>query len=300
MTNGVCPPLMPDRENSEPPDFGLLSSFFMELLGRHPGTPVVHEGARTRTLCFGTLGVQTAMRKSDPYALHLPYTRAMTAFQLFQPQPAYIVVVGLGGGSLSKYCHRRFPDALVTTVEIDERVIALREQFHIPADSDRFRIVHADAAAHLAALRDTADAILLDGFDAFGLPDALSSQAFYDDCHAALRDGGVLVANLLEPGASASACVERIRRAFAAQPLRTYARRDGNPIALAVKNAQNAENVGNAPPPDWAALHARARDLALAGEPDLGAHVKNMERNHRAHVAARQPAPRRPASAARD
>lgn len=32
-----------------------------------------------------------------------------------------------------------------------------------------------------------ADVILLDGFDALGLPASLSSQSFYDSCHAALR-----------------------------------------------------------------------------------------------------------------
>jgi spermidine synthase len=268
-----------------------LSLLFAELLGRHPGTPVVHEGLRTRSLCFGMFGVQTAMRKSDPFALHLPYTRAMMAFQLFQPDPAHIVIVGLGGGSLSKYCHRRFPEALVTTIEIDERVIALRDQFQIPDDSARFRVVHADAAAYLAGLRDAADAVLLDGFDAFGLPASLSSQRFYDDCHAALRDQGVLVANLLERSAHATVCLDRIGSAFGGRPLWTHARRDGNPIAIAVKHA---------PPPDWPTLHARARDLALSGELDFGAHAKNMERNHRVAATPAPSAAVDPVSAAHD
>ncbi|SDC94186.1 fused MFS/spermidine synthase [Paraburkholderia lycopersici] len=260
-----------------PSDLGLLAPLFAELSGQRPGVPAVHDGLRTRILCFGTLGVQTAMRKNDPFALHLPYTRAMMAFQLFQPRPAHILIVGLGGGSLSKYCHLCFPEAIVTTVEIDERVIALRDQFHIPDDSTRFRVVHADAAAHLAARRDTADVILLDGFDAFGLPVNLSSQAFYDDCHACLRDGGVLVANLLERGACAASCFERIGRAFEPRTYCTWARHDGNPIAVAVKNA---------PAPDWPALHQRARDIVLAGGLDLVTHAKNMERNDVARIAA--------------
>lgn len=285
-----------------PPDQGRLSPLLAELCGRQPSpvvpvVPVVHEGLRTRTLCFGTLGaVQTTMRKSDPYALQLPYTRAMMAFQLFQPRPAHILIVGLGGGSLSKYCHRRFPEALVTTVEIDERVIALRDQFQIPEDSGRFRVVHADAAAHLATLREGADVILLDGFDAFGLPASLSSQRFYDDCHGALRDGGVLVANLLERGAQAAACLDRISRAFTRRSFWTSAQRNGNPVAIAARHA---------PPPDWPALHERARELVLAGETDLGAHVRNMERNHaeRRHVESSpgaRAASRRPAFAAHD
>jgi len=257
----------------------LLAAYFAELSGWQAGVPVVHEGLRTLSLCFGTLGVQTAMRKNDPFALHVPYTRAMMAFQLFQPHPAHILIVGLGGGSLSKYCHRRFPETLVTTVEIDERVIALRDQFHIPPDSGRFRVVHADAAEYLAAHRNDADVILLDGFDAFGLPAKLSTQAFYDDCHAALRDGGVLVANLLERSDSEAACFERIGRAFGQPPLSTVARRDENPIAIAVKNA---------PAPDWPALHARARDIVLSGGINFGSHVKNMEHDSNACAATPQ------------
>lgn len=255
-----------------PSDLGLLAAFLAELPGRQPA---VHEGLRTRTLCFGPLGVQTVMRKNDPFALHLPYTRAMMAFQLFQPRPAHILIVGLGGGSLSKYCHRRFPETIVTTVEIDERVIALRDQFHIPCDSARFRVVHADAVEHLAAHRDAFDVILLDGFDALGLPINLSTQTFYNDCHAALRDGGVLVANLLERGERAAACFERIGLAFGSRPFCTSARHDGNPVAVAVKNA---------PIPDWPVLHAHAREIALSGGLDLASQVKNMERNDSART----------------
>lgn len=294
MTKSAYTRLMHDWESPElPSDQSQLSLFLAELLGRHTGEPVVHEGLRTRSLCFGApgLGIQTAMRKNDPFTLHLPYTRAMMAFQLFQPHPAHILIVGLGGGSLSKYCHRRFPDALVTTIEIDERVIALRDQFHIPDDSDRFRVIHADAATHLALRRDTADAILLDGFDAFGLPDSLSSQSFYNDCHAALREGGVLVANLLERGTRTAACLERIGRAFGSRPFCTSTPRDGHPVAIAIKNA---------PPPNWPALHARARDIALSSGLDLGSHVKHMERNDGFHAAAPDDAPRHPVSAGHD
>lgn len=268
-----------------------LNLLFAELLCRQPAAPVVHEGLRTRSLSFSLHGVQTAMRKNAPFALHLPYTRAMMAFQLFQPQPAHIVIVGLGGGTLSKYCHRRFPGAIVTTVEIDARVIALRDQFHIPEDSDRFRVVHADAAAWLARMRDAADVLLLDGFDADGLPESLSNQRFYDSCHAALRADGVLVTNLLERGAQASACIGRIGGAFGRQPLCAHVRQGGNPIALAVKNRA---------PIDWPALHARARDIALSDDLDLRPHVKNMERNHRGVAAPDHPAPVDPVSAVHD
>ena len=145
--------------------------------------------------------------------------------------------MGLGGGSLSKYCFHKFPSARVTTVEIDDRVIALREQFFIPPESERFRIVHADAAEYLSDKVGVADVILLDGFDAFGLPASLSSQSFYDACHAALQDEGVLVANLLNSDPRLATHLDRIRRACDGKLFRTMARREGNTIAIGIKQA---------------------------------------------------------------
>jgi len=118
------------------------------------------------------------MRRSDPLELDLPYTRAMMSFQLFQHDPKDILIVGLGGESLSKYCFYKFPSARVTTVEIDERVLAVRDRFFNPPDSERFQIVNADALEYLSGKVGVADVILLDGFDAFGLPASLSSQYF--------------------------------------------------------------------------------------------------------------------------
>ncbi len=59
-------------------------------------------------LHFDDLSVHTLMSIKDPYRLCLTYTQAMMGFKLFKPCPEHILVVGLGGGSLSKYCYRRF------------------------------------------------------------------------------------------------------------------------------------------------------------------------------------------------
>lgn len=154
------------------------------------GKPVVYEGLRTRSLRFDLFGVQSSMRRSAPIELHLSYTQAMMAFQLFQQATIDILIVGLGGGSLSKYCFKRFPSARVTTIEIDARVIALRERFAIPPDSERFQIVYADAAEYLSNKVGVADVILLDGFDAVGLPQTVEPALLrFLLCRAALRRG---------------------------------------------------------------------------------------------------------------
>lgn len=158
--------------------------------------PLVRTARGRRTLEFSPGDIQSEMLLARPHALVLDYLRAMMGFVLFAPRPRHIVMVGLGGGSLAKYCYRHFPEARITVIELRADVIALRDQFCVPPDDARLRVVHADAVAWLPALAGQADVLLVDGFDAAGLPPSLADAAFYADCRRALRPGGVLVANM--------------------------------------------------------------------------------------------------------
>lgn len=174
----------------------------------------MHTRGNRRTLEFAPGDIQAEMLLSRPHALILAYTRAMMCFALFVPNPRHIVMVGLGGGSLAKFCHRHFPRARITVLELRADVIALRQQFQVPPDDARFQVVHADAVRWLAATPPLADVLLLDGFDEAGLPQALANLAFYHDCRRVLRDGGVLVANVFTYDPRYRSMLEDLARAF--------------------------------------------------------------------------------------
>lgn len=179
-----------------------------------PAPPRVSTRRGLRTLEFQPGMVQSEMSLADPDRLVLSYARAMMCFVLFQPRPAHIVLVGLGGGSLAKFCHRYLPHSRITVIELRADVIALREQFAVPPDDERLRVVHADASRYMATLRGAADVLLVDGFDEDGLPPALGSAAFYADCWRALRPGGVLVANVFSYDPQYPAVLRRLRACF--------------------------------------------------------------------------------------
>src|SRR5688572_14911651 len=101
--------------------------------------PYIFETPFERRMHFTNEATQSAMLFSNPDALISLYTRKMMAFLLFNPSPRHIVMIGLGGGSLAKFCHRHLPRSQITAVEIDADVIALREEFCIPKDGERFR-----------------------------------------------------------------------------------------------------------------------------------------------------------------
>ncbi|WP_229263095.1 transferase spermidine synthase [Duganella dendranthematis] len=206
---------------------------------RRPPPQVLTVG-NTRRLEFTPGMVQSEMRLSRPDQLVLSYNRAMMCFVLFQPQPQHIVMVGLGGGSLAKFCYRYLPQARITVLELDPAVIALRDQFAIPPDDARFRVVQADAVAYMPALARSADVLLVDGFDADGLPPALGSASFYADSQRALRPGGVLVANLFSYDPNYLPMLKRLRRAFRGRICGFTGIAGNNRIVFAVKGGASA------------------------------------------------------------
>lgn len=87
--------------------------------------PFVIDDGELRKLHFSLAYVQSAMELNNPYALNIAYTRKMMAFLMFLPRPKHVLIVGLGGGSLTKFCHRELPRTRITTVEVDADVIEI-------------------------------------------------------------------------------------------------------------------------------------------------------------------------------
>lgn len=119
---------------------------YSDLSALHSGPyPFVHRNQRVTSLHFNIFEVQSEMYNDAPDVLALGYTRTMMVFLAFNSAPRHIGMIGLGGGSLQKYCYRNLPEARITVAEIDPEVIALRDDFCIPKDGPRFQI-HATTA----------------------------------------------------------------------------------------------------------------------------------------------------------
>jgi spermidine synthase len=195
--------------------------------------PRLHANRQTVSLSFETSLIQSCMRLDAPNELVLDYTRAMMGFLLLNPAPRALLMVGLGGGSMLKYLHRHLPWLDITTVEINQGVIDLRDDFMIPPDSERLRIVCADGAAFLAHPPRAYDVILVDGFTGDGLPDALCSRAFYAQCRKALTPQGVMVANVQADTQHTRAVLQRLAKGFDGPVITAESDEGGNEIAMA-------------------------------------------------------------------
>lgn len=197
--------------------------------------PYVRETLDSKSLHFSMDEIQSTMNLMAPHALALAYTRTMMGCLLLKPQPATLAMIGLGGGSLAKFCHRHLPRTRIKVLEINPHVVALRHEFRVPADDARFKVVLSDGAEFVRFPPYLLDVLMVDGFDYDGQPPALCTQQFYDDCRDALQPGGLLVVNLHAGHADFGLHLSRLERSFDAEVLAVEDEDGSNTIVFASK-----------------------------------------------------------------
>jgi len=213
------------------------------LSEKNNGRAFVVDDEQLRLMYLTPQCIQSAMQLDAPERLLCAYSRLMMGFILLHPEPERIILIGLGGGSLLKYCYQHFPNAHITAIEINADVIALRDQFHIPPDSQRLKVVHADAADYLSQIKDSVDLIFLDAYDQNGLVASLNTEKFYANCHRLLNTRGVLVANVWGKPSTIAPMLSQLRQQFAQQVCWGKSADSYNLIVFASKTAMSRPHM---------------------------------------------------------
>src|SRR5688572_10715395 len=221
-------------------------------MAREKPSIAVSEARGLRTLHVGGDAIQSSMRLEDPYALALDYTRCMMAFLLFHPEPRQALMIGLGGGSLAKFFHRKLRATHLRVVELDARIVAAaREHFALPPDDARLSVQVGDGAEALSP--ECCDLLIVDAFeDELHVP-RLASGEFYDGAFLALTEPGALVVNFMDDDPKFDQTLEHVERAFGGAVVVMPALYDPNIVAFAFK--------GLPPAVEWQVLRARAQQL---------------------------------------
>ena len=212
----------------------------------------VSDARGVRSLHVGGEAIQSAMRIADPFALALDYTRCMMAFLLFHEQPREALMIGLGGGSLAKFFHRRLRGTRTHVVELDRRIVdAARTHFSLPRDDARLSVQIGDGAETL--LPECCDVLVVDAYHDEQHVPKLATAEFYDAAFLALGERGVMVVNYMDDDPKFDQYLQRLERAFGGAVLAMHALYDPNVIAFAFK--------GVAPRVRWDELRRRAAAL---------------------------------------
>ncbi|MBI5275451.1 MAG: spermidine synthase [Burkholderiales bacterium] len=198
-----------------------------------------------RYLHLGTEWVQGSMDLDQPFEIHLEYVQRMMAWLLFvdlsSVSKRHAMQLGLGAGSLTKFCWRRLR-MKTTAIELNPQVVAAcRLWFKLPADDARLSVVLGDAAEVAAHehWRGTVDALQVDLYDHEAAAPVLDSEAFYRDCRRLLTEDGAMTVNLFGRSSSYERSLERIVAAFGEEAVWAFRpTREGNTIVLALRAPQ--------------------------------------------------------------
>lgn len=140
---------------------------------------------------------ESVINLRDPGALPLPYTRAMTVAVAFADKLDTMLMIGLGGGTTSRYLKRHLPGLEVTIAELDGGVIAMAKKHFRLIEGAGYRIVARDGRVLLARNRKVRyDIIMVDAFRGGYVPFHLLTREFYQLLKARLAPGGVAVFNV--------------------------------------------------------------------------------------------------------
>ena len=159
---------------------------------------VTDDGNERRSLRFGNSGArQSTIKIGDPDHLEFEYAQLMAASLALVPAPRRLLVVGLGGGSLPVYLHRRYPQAVVESVEIDPEVVKVAKTYFGLVEDARMKVHVGDGRAFIEKVPAAAyDAILLDAFGSLEVPGHLTTLEFLEAVKRALAPGGVVLSNV--------------------------------------------------------------------------------------------------------
>jgi spermidine synthase len=167
----------------------------------------------------------------DPDDLPLRYAQVMTIAAIYPETARKILMLGLGGGSISTYLGRFMPEAAITTVEIDPGVITAAKTYFGLRETERMRYHAGDGRVFLSRNDELYDLILLDAYRGGYVPFHLLTREFYTLVKQRLTPGGAAAFNVHDGSKLYASTVKTLGEVFAALDL--YPSGVGEVIAVA-------------------------------------------------------------------
>ncbi|MEL0167955.1 MAG: methyltransferase domain-containing protein [Pseudomonadaceae bacterium] len=168
-----------------------------------------------RYLFFGEATEQSCGLIDDPAWLEYDYTRAMLLAGFWLEDINRVLALGLGGGSLVSAVLTHLQPRQVTAVELRPGVVEVaRCWFGLP-DDPRLEVLIASAEKVIEHEQASADLVLLDLYMEGGITALQLRMDFLEQCHRALRPGGLMVVNQWQLGHTGQPyAAERLQKLF--------------------------------------------------------------------------------------
>lgn len=186
---------------------------------------------------------ESRIHVDDPGELPLVYNRVMLVGLAYPRAPTSLLLLGLGGGSISRYLDAFMPELAITGVELDAEVIDLaRTYFHLGETA--VDIVHADGRVHLRQNDQRHDLIMVDTYRGGVVPFHMVTREFFALARDRLKPDGALVINLHARSRLLDAVLATLRATF--QRVDTYsAPQSGNVIVVGTDAELNDTDIAS-------------------------------------------------------
>jgi spermidine synthase len=159
-------------------------------------TIFISEANGIRRMHVGSLlDRSSAMDLKDPYRHVYEYTAMMMLVSGYVDAPKKILVVGLGGGTVTRTLRMIYPDAEITNVEFDPEIVALARQYFGFVEDPKMKLGVEDARRWLRSTTEQFDMILLDAYHGGYIPFHLTTREFLEIVRERLSQGGVVCSN---------------------------------------------------------------------------------------------------------
>jgi spermidine synthase len=133
---------------------------------------------------------------ADADDLPLRYAQVMTIAIIYPQARQKILMLGLGGGSISTYLGRFVSEAFITTVEVDAGVISAAKTYFGLRETERMRFLAGDGRVFLNRNGEKYDLILVDAYRGGYVPFHLLTREFYALVKERLAPGGAAAFNI--------------------------------------------------------------------------------------------------------
>lgn len=141
---------------------------------------------------------QSCIYKDNKDKLVFDYTKFVMSALVFAEEPKHVLIIGLGGGTLSNSLLKLYPDTEIDNVEIDPAVVKVAKDYFSFTTSEKVKVHTQDGRIFIKRALNKSkryDLIILDAFNGEYIPEHLLTQEFLQEAQTLLTADGIVVAN---------------------------------------------------------------------------------------------------------
>ena len=141
---------------------------------------------------------QSCLLKSQPEQLVFNYTKLLMSSLLLMPDPKRILIIGLGGGTMSNTLAKLYPESKIDNVEIDQAVIKVARDYFGFFENNNIKTYTQDGRIYIKRAllkKQQYDWIILDAFNGDYIPEHLMTKEFLQEAKKLLSENGIISAN---------------------------------------------------------------------------------------------------------